>query len=146
MAMPLHRLDENRTRGLSRLPQIRSEDSQTKINAHAPLRHKSCVLARSRSLAWIAFASAGAARACGAACYRNELVEDPPFSKRPLHAYRPAMAATSSSRVVMLTCLISAYAPERPKGANQMRQQVYIQAAFQARQCAIFFQVSPSGE
>jgi len=34
-----------------------------------------------------------------------------PFSKRPLHAYRPAMAATSSSRVVMLTCLISAYAP-----------------------------------
>src|ERR1019366_305343 len=39
-----------------------------------------------------------------------------PFSKRPLHAYRPAMAATSSSRVVMLTCLIS--------------------AAFQARQCA----------
>src|SRR5881275_253039 len=50
--------------------------------------------------------------------------------------YRPAIAATNSSRAAMLIRLIADPADEHRSGANQMRQWFSFPGAFQARQCA----------
>src|SRR4051812_45098168 len=52
------------------------------------------------------------------------------FSSRPLPRYRAARAASSSSRVAMLTRLIATPAAEPASGANQMRQRLNIREHF----------------
>jgi len=138
--LPLHRLDENRPRGLSRLPQIRSEDSQTKIKR---LTHRFVInpasWARSRSLAWIALPQQALRVLAVQLCYRNELVEDPALfpngrSTRIGPLWLPQVRPVSS-------CSPASYPPMplTPKRSNSDEAQVYIQQHFRRGNARSFF-------
>ena len=108
-----------------RTPQTRSDASQITINASrvASLYKRRAGRGPNRRLACPARSRRIACLRCKPLTAANSSRIRPRSFRLP-EAYRPASAATSSSRVVMLIHPISAPADDARWGANQMRQRV----------------------
>ena len=119
------RYDRRDAARCQRTPQIRSDASQITINASrvASLYKRRAGRGPNRRLACPARSRRIACLRCKPLTAANSSRIRPRSFRLP-EAYRPASAATSSSRVVMLIHPISAPADDARWGAIQMRQRV----------------------
>jgi hypothetical protein len=138
MAMPLHRLDENRHKRLEPFaadPIGRLPNQDQRLTRRFVINPASW--ARSRSLAWIALPQQALRVLAVHLCYRNELVEDPALfqtaaprvsARYGCHKFVPCRHAhLPHIRLCPLT----------PKRSKSDEATGLYSAAFQARQCAV---------